>query len=130
MNGCSCCQRREFPLDNLVEVVGGRKRTRRLNRRKDRHLGLRIIAVGQDHICGTTRRKLAACFFILDRDAANCVDSLPSTYGHPAMQHTNKGDVEGRGTWMAAWRPLTSGETPMPSERPYPGQLWKCDSTQ
>jgi len=45
------------------------------------------------------------------------------------MQHTNKGDVEGTGTWMAAWRPLTSGETQMPSERPYPGQLWKRDST-
>ena len=46
------------------------------------------------------------------------------------MQHNNKGDVEGTGTWMAAWRPLTSGETQMPSERPYPGQLWKRDSTQ
>jgi len=46
------------------------------------------------------------------------------------MQHTNEGDVEVTGTWMAAWRPLTSGETQMPSERPYPGQLWKRDSTQ
>src|SRR3954447_19157077 len=46
------------------------------------------------------------------------------------MQHTNKGDVEGTGPWMAAWRPLNSGERQMPSERPYPGQLWKRDSTQ
>ena len=44
------------------------------------------------------------------------------------MQHTNKGGAEGTGTCRAAWRPLTSGETRMPSERPYPGQLWKHDS--
>ena len=44
------------------------------------------------------------------------------------MQHTNKGGVEGTGTCRAAWRPLTFGETRMPSERPYPGQLWKHDS--
>ena len=79
MGGLKGRQGREFPLEGSVEGAGGRKRTRRLNRRKERHLGLRIIAVGQDHICGTTRRKLAACFFVLDRDAANCVDSLPST---------------------------------------------------
>src|SRR5215217_3410737 len=47
---------------------------------------------------------------------------------HAAMQHTNRGGVEGTGTCRAAWRPLTSGETRMPSERPYPGQLWKHDS--
>src|SRR3954470_1675837 len=45
------------------------------------------------------------------------------------MQRANKGGVEGTGTCRAAWRPLTSGETRMPSERPYPGQLWKHDST-
>ena len=28
----------EFPLEGLVEVVGGRERTRRLNRRERRHL--------------------------------------------------------------------------------------------
>ena len=44
------------------------------------------------------------------------------------MQHTNRGGIEGTGTCRAAWRPLTSGETRMPSERPYPGQLWKHDS--
>jgi hypothetical protein len=38
MDGSNSRQRREFPLHGLVEAVRGRKRTRRLNRRKGRHL--------------------------------------------------------------------------------------------
>jgi len=59
MGGLKGHQGRAFPLEGLVEVVGGRKRTRRLNRRKDRHLGLRIIAVGQGHTLRARGRKAA-----------------------------------------------------------------------
>src|SRR4051812_32179416 len=38
MGGLKGRQGRELPLEGLVEVVGGRKRTRRLNRRGRRHL--------------------------------------------------------------------------------------------
>src|SRR3954453_5913237 len=38
MVGLNRRQGREFPLDGSVEGVGGRRRTRRLNRRKRRHL--------------------------------------------------------------------------------------------
>jgi hypothetical protein len=38
------------------------------------------------------------------------------------------GNVEGTGTWNGCFSGLSFGETEMPSERPYPGQLWKHDS--
>jgi hypothetical protein len=44
------------------------------------------------------------------------------------MQHTNKGDVEGTGTWNGCMAASHLRETRMPAERPYPGQLWKHDS--
>src|SRR3954452_12600399 len=47
---------------------------------------------------------------------------------HAAMQHANKGGVEGTGTCRAAWRPLTSGEIRIPSvgtaRRSKPLALW------
>jgi hypothetical protein len=38
MGGLKGRQGRELPLDGLVELVGGRERTRRLNRRERQHL--------------------------------------------------------------------------------------------
>src|SRR3954470_13689714 len=129
MSGCSSRQRREFLLDGLVEGVRARNRTRRLNRRKGRHVASESSLSGR--IISARRwgeRWLLASLFSTETRWTEWT-SLPSTKGHAAMQHTNRGGVEGTGTCRAAWRPLTSGETRMPSERPYPGQLWKHDST-
>src|SRR3954466_2388266 len=50
MSGCSSRQRREFLLDGLVEGVRGRKRTRRLNRRKDRHVAPEPCLAGGSYV--------------------------------------------------------------------------------
>ena len=59
MSGSSGRQGREFPLEGLVEGVGGRKRTRRLNRRERRHLASESSLSRQDHTVETMGRKAA-----------------------------------------------------------------------
>src|SRR3954447_22567442 len=98
MNGCSSRQRREFLLDGLVEGVRGRKRTRRLNRRKGRHVASESSLSGR--IIPARRwgeRWLLASLFSTETQRTEWT-SLPSTKGHAARQHTNKRDAEGTGT--------------------------------
>src|SRR3954463_16625563 len=100
MSGCSSRQRREFLLDGLVEGVRGRNRTRRLNRRKGRHvasessLSGRIIPAQQ-----RGERWLLASLFATETRRTEWT-SLPSTKGsycNAAYQQGRRrrhGDVE------------------------------------
>ena len=58
-------------------------------------------------------------------DKGSC--HLPRAYA-ALQQIMSLGDVKGMGTWNGCFGGLSFGETEMPSERPYPGQLWKHDS--
>ena len=91
MSGLTSRQRREFLLDGLVEGVRGRKRTRRLNRRKGRHVASESSLSGG--IISARRwgkRWLLASLFATETRRTEWT-GLPSTKGHAAMQHTNRG---------------------------------------
>src|SRR4051812_46209101 len=90
MSGCSRRQGREFPLDGLIEVVRERNRTRRLNRRKGRHLASESSLSGR--IIPAERwgeRWLLASLFATETRRTEWT-SLPSTKGHAAMQHNQQ----------------------------------------
>src|SRR3954467_15854198 len=96
MSGCSSRQRREFLLDGLVEVVRGRKRTRRLNRRKGRHVASESSLSGRIISAGRSGGSwLLASFFATETSRTEWT-SLPSTKGSCCNAAYQQGRRKGR----------------------------------